>query len=109
VESPDNIGGLVRHHEIPEFIRVAAPVYLKFGLRNAPDLYPAGMHLEPVATAMSRERVRRARLGMELLARSGHAPAISELGAPGLAVPAPGASPGRTAGEGDGRRAGERP
>jgi hypothetical protein len=91
VESPDNLGGLVRHHEIPEFIRVGAPVYLKFGLRNAPDLYPVGMHLESVATAMSRERVRRARLGMELLARSGWAPEISGPGAAGLAVPSPGA------------------
>jgi hypothetical protein len=91
VESPDNLGGLVRHHEIPEFIRVGAPVYLKFGLRNAPDLYPVGMHLESVAIAMSRERVRRARLGMELLARSGYAPVISGLGAAGLAVPSPGA------------------
>jgi hypothetical protein len=90
VESPDNIGGLVRHHEIPEFVRVGAPVYLKFGLRNAPDLYPVGLHLESVATAMSRERVRRARLGLELLARSGCTPVTSELGAAGLAVPEPG-------------------
>jgi hypothetical protein len=99
VESPDNIGGLVRHHEIPDFIRVAAPVYLKFGLRNAPDLYPAGLHLESVATAMSRERVRRARLGMELLARSGYAPVISELGAAGLAVPTAGARQRTAAGD----------
>jgi hypothetical protein len=98
VESPDNVGGLVRHHEIPEFIRVGAPVYLKFGLRNAPDLYPVGLHLESAATAMSRERVRRARLGLELLARSGYAPVISELGAAGLAVPAPGVRPGSAAG-----------
>jgi hypothetical protein len=90
VESPDNIGGLVRQHEIPEFIRVGAPVYLKFGLRNAPDLYPVGQHLESVATAMSRERVRRARLGLELLARSGCTSATSELGAAGLAVPVAG-------------------
>ena len=89
VESPDNIGGLVRHHGIPEFVRVGAPVYLKFGLRNAPDLYPAGLHLESVAMAMSRERVRRALLGLELLARSGYTPVISELGAAGLAVPEP--------------------
>jgi len=99
VESPDNIGGLVRHHEIPEFVRIGAPVYLKFGLRNAPDLYPVGVHLESVATAMSRERVRRARLGLELLARSGYTPVISELGAAGLAVPSPGARPGPAGGE----------
>jgi len=89
VEAPDNLGGFVRLHEIPELIRVAAPVYVKFGLRNAPDVYPAGSHLEATTVALSRERVRRARLGMELLARSGYDPRTSELGAEGLAVPVP--------------------
>ncbi len=88
VEAPDAVGGFVRHHEIPELIRVAAPVYLKFGLRNAPDVYPAGTHLETTTVALSRERVRRARIGLELLARSGYEAATSEPGAPGLAVPA---------------------
>jgi hypothetical protein len=87
VEAPDNVGGFVRLHEIPELIRVAAPVYVKFGLRNAPDVYPAGSHLEATTIALSRERVRRARLGLDLLARSGHAPVTSDLGAEGLAVP----------------------
>jgi len=89
VEAPDNVGGFVRHHEIPELIRVAAPVYVKFGLRNAPDVYPAGTHLDSTTVALSRERVRRARLGMELLARSGYEPTTSELAAEGLAVPVP--------------------
>jgi hypothetical protein len=88
VEAPDNVGGFVRLHEIPELIRIAAPVYVKFGLRNAPDIYPAGTHLEATTVALSRERVRRARLGMELLQRSGLETATSELGAAGLAVPA---------------------
>src|SRR5205823_8564720 len=61
VEATDNIGGFVRLHEIPELIRIAAPVYVKFGLRNAPDVYPAGTHLEATTVALSRERVRRAR------------------------------------------------
>ncbi len=39
------------------------------------------------AIALSRERVRRARLGLDLLARSGAEAQTSELGAPGLAVP----------------------
>jgi hypothetical protein len=91
VEAPDNVGGFVRHHEIPELIRVAAPVYVKFGLRNAPDVYPAGTHLEATTVALSRERVRRARLGLELLARSGRDYQTSELGAAGLAVPDPSA------------------
>ena len=87
VEAPDNVGGFVRLHEIPELIRVAAPVYVKFGLRNAPDVYPAGSHLDGTTVALSRERVRRARLGLDLLARSGYEPVTSELGAAGLAVP----------------------
>ena len=87
VEAPDNIGGFVRLHEIPELIRIAAPVYVKFGLRNAPDVYPAGTHIEATTVALSRERVRRARLGLELLGRSGYEPNTSELGAAGLAVP----------------------
>jgi hypothetical protein len=89
VESPDNLGGFLRHHEIPELVRVCAPVYLKFGLRNAPDVYPAGTHLEQLVVALSRERVRRARLGLDLLARSGADVATSARGAPGLAVPQP--------------------
>jgi len=87
VESPDSVGGFLRHHEIPELIRVCAPIYLKFGLRNAPDVYPAGTHLETMTVALSRERVRRARLGLDLLARSGVEATTSELGAAGLAVP----------------------
>jgi len=87
VEAPDNLGGFVRLHEIPELIRIAAPVHIKFGLRNAPDIYPSGSHLEATAVALSRERVRRARLGLELLARSGYEPVMSELGAEGLALP----------------------
>jgi hypothetical protein len=91
VESPDTLGGFVRLHEIPELIRIAAPVYVKFGLRNAPDVYPSGTHLDATAVALSRERVRRARLGLELLERSGYDAVRSELGAAGLAVPVPAA------------------
>ncbi|SFF65992.1 Peptidase family U32 [Actinopolymorpha cephalotaxi] len=87
VEAPDNLGGYVRHHELPRLIEVAAPVYVKFGLRNAPDVYPAGTHLEATTVALTRERVRRARLGMDLLVRHGAAEATSERNAAGLAVP----------------------
>jgi hypothetical protein len=71
IESPDNLGGFVRHYELPRMVTIAAPLYAKFGLRNAPDIYPAGSHLEDVAVALSKERVRRARLALDLLARSG--------------------------------------
>jgi hypothetical protein len=89
VEAPDTVGGFVRLYEIPEIVRIAAPVYVKFGLRNAPDVYPSGSHLEATVLALSRERVRRARLGLELLARSLPDAVTSELGAAGLVVPQP--------------------
>ena len=89
VEAPDNLGGFVRLYELPEIVRVAAPVYVKFGLRNAPDVYPAGTHLDAVTVALSRERVRRARLGLELLERTYPEATMSALGAAGLALPVP--------------------
>jgi len=69
VEAPDDFGGTVRHYEIPELVRIAAPIYLKFGLRNAPSIYPSGQHIEPTVLALSRERVRRAAIGLALLRR----------------------------------------
>ena len=90
VECPDNLGGFVRFHEIAELVRVAAPVYLKFGLRGTTDPYPAGSHVEATLVALSRERVRRARLGLDQLERSrdeSGAFGTSRAGAPGLAVP----------------------
>ena len=87
VEAPDNLGGFVRLPEVAEIVRVAAPVYLKFGLRNAPDIYPTGAHLEATAVALSRERVRRARLALEILGRGEFVAVSSAPGAAGLAVP----------------------
>ncbi|MGB9604916.1 MAG: U32 family peptidase [Bryobacteraceae bacterium] len=69
VEAPDNIGGFVRYYEIPDLIRVAAPIHLKFGLRNAVDVYPSGMHLAATVAAMSRERVRRAAIACQIIRR----------------------------------------
>lgn len=87
IESPDGLGGFTRYHEIAEIVRVAAPIYLKFGLRNAPNIYPSGVHLQQVATQSARERVRRASLGMAALARSSDAFKTSQPGAEGLGVP----------------------
>lgn len=88
VEAPDDLGGFVRHYEIPELIRVAAPVYIKFGLKNAPAIYPSGTHLEATAVALVRERVRRARLGVEMIRRYAPTLAASSAGAAGLGIPA---------------------
>ena len=69
VEAPDDLGGTVRHYETGELVRVAAPIYLKYGLRNSPGLYPSGQHIEGTVIALSRERVRRAGIGLALLKR----------------------------------------
>src|SRR5579884_137677 len=97
VEVPDDVGGFVRHYEIPELVRIAAPVYLKFGLRNAPNIYPVGKHLEQASLALSRERVRRARIGLDLLARYYPEAVQSQPGAQGLAIPVAEANKGERA------------
>jgi len=67
VEAPDDQGGFVRFYDVPGIIRAAAPVYVKLGLRNAPNIYPSGLHLEDLAIKLGRERVRRAKLVLQLL------------------------------------------
>jgi hypothetical protein len=67
VEVPDDQGGFVRFYDVPEIVRLAAPVYVKLGLRNAPSIYPSGLHLEELAVKLGRERVRRAELVLRLL------------------------------------------
>ncbi|MBO0851555.1 MAG: U32 family peptidase [Pseudonocardia sp.] len=89
IEAPDDMGGFVRHFEIAEIVRVASPVYVKFGLRNAPNIYPSGTHLTPTAVALGRERVRRAQIGLDLLARMYPDAEASKLPAADLAVPVP--------------------
>jgi hypothetical protein len=84
---PDGFGGFIRHYEIGEIVRVTAPVHVKFGLRNAPDVYPSGTHLEDTVIALSRERVRRAEIGLEHLRRYYPQATTSELGAEGLGIP----------------------
>lgn len=67
VEVPDDQGGFVRYYDVPEIIRAASPVYVKLGLRNAPNIYPSGLHLEGLAVKLGRERVRRAELVLRLV------------------------------------------
>ncbi len=87
VESPDNFGGFVRHYEAAELVRLCAPVYLKFGLRNAPDVYPSGTHLESTIIALSRERVRRAEIGLAHLRRYAPDAIASAAGPADLGIP----------------------
>ena len=70
IESPDGLGGFTRYGELGDIVRVGAPIHLKFGLRNAPNIYPSGLHLERAAIETGRERVRRAAIGLEAMART---------------------------------------
>src|SRR5262245_50337857 len=91
VEVPDDQGGFVRFYDVPDMIRVASPMYVKLGLRNAPNIYPTGLHLEDLAVRLGRERGRPAEPVLRLLEE--RAPDLVEgRGAdlPGdLAVPVP--------------------
>jgi len=87
VEAPADVGGFIRYPELPDIIRVAAPVYIKVGISNAPDIYPAGKHLDATLEDLSRERVRRARLALDLLERAESEATTSAPGAAGLALP----------------------
>lgn len=88
VEPPDDVGGFVRLYGEVEFMRVAARAYLTSGVRNAPSIYPAGRDLRDVAVATARERVRRARLALDILKRVGGPPLrMSPVGGPSLPAP----------------------
>jgi hypothetical protein len=71
VEGPDDFGGAVRHYETPDLVRVAAPIYLKFTIRNSPGLYPSGAHIQGLVESTARERVRRAAISKAILDRYG--------------------------------------
>jgi hypothetical protein len=66
-------------------------VFVKFGLRNAPNIYPSGTHLEATAVALGRERVRRAEIGLAMLERYYPEAETTEKGAafPGIPASAP--------------------
>jgi hypothetical protein len=68
---------------------VTAPLYTKFGLRNARPLYPSGLHLVNEASMIAREKVHRAGVALEWVRRSGLNLVQSGPGAPGLGVPEP--------------------
>lgn len=86
VEVPDNFGGFLRYYEIPEIIRVLSPLYIKFGLRNHPDVYPSGKQWESTNVSLVKERVHRAALGLQMIERYYPEAKTSKLGAEGLGV-----------------------
>ena len=87
VEAPDDFGGFVRHYEVPELIRVAAPVYVKLGLRNAANIYPSGRHIEDLAIKQSQERVHRTALVMNIIERYAGDAVMGAVGADDLGIP----------------------
>lgn len=87
VEVPDDFGGFVRHYEVPELIRIAAPMYVKLGVRNSPNIYPSGLHIETTAVNLARERVRRAELVLGLIQRYCPEMVMSSVGAKDLGIP----------------------
>jgi hypothetical protein len=99
VESPDGLGGVVRGQELGDLVRTGAPLYAKFGLRNARPLYPSGLHIVSEACAIAAEKVHRAAIALEWLDRmpgpsgpggpSQTALSQSAPGAAGLGVPVP--------------------
>ncbi len=86
IEAPDSLGGVVRGNEIVDIVRVASPVYIKFGLRNSRSLYPSGLHLQSEAEAIAREKVRRAAVSVEWMERSDYQIQQSAPFAEGLAI-----------------------
>ena len=87
VEAPDDFGGFVRHYEVPELIRVAAPIYVKLGLRNAPNIYPSGIHIEDTAVKLAQERVHRTALVMNIIERYAGDAVMGAVGASDLGIP----------------------
>ncbi|MEV6261867.1 hypothetical protein AB0M42_14095 [Streptomyces sp. NPDC051784] len=86
IEAPDDLGGYVRMYEVAELIRRGSPLYLKFGLSKSPGIYPYGQHLRELALSTAKERVRRGRLALDLLARHGADGGMAE---PGSRLPGP--------------------
>jgi len=89
LEAPDALGGMVRGNELAEIATVAAPLYAKFGLRNARMVYPAGEQNMSDVVANVREKVRRATLALEFLETSAVDLILSKPGAEGIGVPEP--------------------
>ncbi len=89
VESPDSMGGVVRGQETADLVAVAAPMYVKFGLRNSKPLYPSGLHLVDEAIMIAKEKVHRAKVALEWVQASEFELLQSMPGAKGLGIPEP--------------------
>jgi hypothetical protein len=84
---PTGYGGFVRHYDVPDMVRVASPIYLKFSIPLGQNVYPAGKHLLSTMLGYADEEVRQARICYEHLQRYYPSAKTSKRGARGLAVP----------------------
>ena len=66
IEGADDFGAPVRYHDLPEIVRVAAPVHVKFTVRNAPNTYPP----EVTSRVSSRRWPRSASAALRSVSRS---------------------------------------
>jgi len=87
ISVPSGYGGFIRHFEAPEMVRVASPIYLKFGVPLGQNVYPAGRHLLNTLLGYADEEVRQAQICCQLIREQYPDAKISEKGARGLAVP----------------------
>ena len=66
---------------------MAAPMYVKLGLRNAANIYPSGLHIDDLAIKQSRERAHRAALVMNIIKRYAPNAVMGAVGAADLGIP----------------------
>lgn len=80
-ENPKSSGGFIRHYEVPEMIKYAAPVYLKTGGAVA------GHHGWDTTEKQAEERIRQVSLVQDMINRYYDHAIMSKRGASDLAVP----------------------
>lgn len=80
-ENPKSSGGFIRHYEVPEIIKYAAPVYLKTGGAVA------GHHGWDTTEKQAGERIRQVSLVQDMINRYYNDAIMSKRGAADLAIP----------------------
>lgn len=80
-ENPKSSGGFIRHYEVPDIIKYAAPVYLKTGGAVA------GHHGWDTTEKQAEERVRQVLLVQNMISRYYDDAIMSKRGATDLAIP----------------------
>jgi hypothetical protein len=80
-ENPQSSGGFIRHYEVPDIIKVAAPVYLKTGGSVARH------HGYETSQKEALERIRQVSLVRDMIERYYPEAKISDVGTENLAIP----------------------